>query len=78
MSDTKTIPEHIDDVQGSQNESLAEGTEPVEENIEKGYWKSPRFIGSCIAIILLANNLFIGYAMPVSISLLLISYTKLT
>lgn len=36
------------------------------EEIDKGYWKSPKFIGSCIAIILLANNLFWGYAVPVS------------
>ena len=37
------------------------------EDIDKGYWKSPKFIGSCIAIILLANNLFWGYAVPVNV-----------
>lgn len=35
------------------------------ENLEKGYWRSFRFIGSCTAIVLLANNLFAGYVMPV-------------
>lgn len=34
--------------------------------VPKGYWYSYRFIGSMTAIVLLANNLFIGYAMPVS------------
>jgi hypothetical protein len=41
------------------------------EEIDKGYWKSPKFLGSCIAIILLANNLFWGYAVPVSIYLMI-------
>ncbi|CAK7204997.1 hypothetical protein SEUCBS139899_007760 [Sporothrix eucalyptigena] len=32
-----------------------------------GYWTSFRFLGSVVAIVLLANNLFIGYSMPASI-----------
>ncbi|CAK7224030.1 hypothetical protein SBRCBS47491_005410 [Sporothrix bragantina] len=32
-----------------------------------GYWTSFRFIGSVIAIVLLGNNLFIGYSMPANI-----------
>ena len=30
-----------------------------------GYWKTPRFIGSLLAIVLMGNSLFCGYAMPV-------------
>jgi hypothetical protein len=40
----------------------------AEETVPRSYWYSPGFLGSCLAIILLGNNLFIGYAMPVSIS----------
>lgn len=36
--------------------------------VPAGYWYSPRFIGSTVAIVLLANNLFIGYAMPVRLN----------
>lgn len=36
--------------------------------VPKGYWYSYRFIGSMIGIVLLANNLFIGYSMPVSMN----------
>ncbi|KAF9887642.1 hypothetical protein FE257_009735 [Aspergillus nanangensis] len=32
-----------------------------------GYWKSYRLLGSLLAIVLLGNNLFIGYSMPVNI-----------
>lgn len=31
----------------------------------KGYWGSWRLIGAFAAIVLMANSLFIGYAMPV-------------
>jgi len=30
-----------------------------------GYWKSTRLLGSLLAIVLMANSLFVGYAMPV-------------
>ena len=33
----------------------------------QGYWKTYRFLGSLIAIALMANSLFIGYAMPVNV-----------
>lgn len=33
-----------------------------------GYWKSYRFLGSLLAICLMANSLFVGYAMPVRVS----------
>lgn len=33
----------------------------------KGYWASPRLIGSVAATLLLANSAFISYAMPVSV-----------
>ncbi len=32
----------------------------------KGYWASWRLVGSMIAIALMGNSLFVGYAMPVS------------
>lgn len=35
-------------------------------SVPPGYWFSYQFIGSAVAIVLLANSLFIGYAMPVS------------
>ncbi len=34
-------------------------------DVPRGYWTSFRFLGSVAAIVLLANNLFIGYSMPV-------------
>ena len=37
-----------------------------DSGVPPGYWKSYRFIGSMGAIILLANNTFIAYSMPVS------------
>ncbi|KIW93878.1 uncharacterized protein Z519_05193 [Cladophialophora bantiana CBS 173.52] len=33
----------------------------------RGYWASPRLLGSILASFLLANSIYIGYAMPVSI-----------
>jgi hypothetical protein len=32
----------------------------------KGYWASWRLVGSMLAIALMGNSLFVGYAMPVS------------
>ena len=32
----------------------------------QGYWASWRLIGSMLAIALMGNSLFVGYAMPVS------------
>ena len=37
-----------------------------EQVIWKGYWTSTQFMGSALAIILLGNTLFFGYAVPVS------------
>jgi hypothetical protein len=34
-------------------------------DVPSGYWRSYRFLGSLLAIVLLANGLFIGYVMPV-------------
>jgi hypothetical protein len=36
-------------------------------DVPSGYWRSYRFIGSLLAIVLLANGLFIGYVMPVGL-----------
>ncbi|CAK7200619.1 hypothetical protein SEUCBS139899_003317 [Sporothrix eucalyptigena] len=37
------------------------------EELDPGYWRSPRFLGSILAIALLANSLFVGYSMPINI-----------
>jgi hypothetical protein len=72
MADTKEHVQYVDHVEnsGSQDTSSPVDAKSTTMNdaeaIETAYWKSPKFIGSCIAIILLANNLFLGYAIPVS------------
>lgn len=38
-----------------------------DSEVPPGYWTSFEFLGSCVAIVLLANCLFIGYLMPVRI-----------
>lgn len=43
------------------------GHDENETGVPKGYWYSFRFLGSLVAIILLANGLFIGYAMAVNV-----------
>lgn len=56
----------LEDVASNQpDHATAHGVEL--EQIQDGYWKSPRFIGSCIAIIFQANSLFFGYAVPASL-----------
>lgn len=37
------------------------------EELDPGYWRSTRFLGSILAIALLANSLFVGYSMPINI-----------
>jgi len=37
------------------------------DEVPSGYWLSFKFLGTVLAIILLANSLFIGYVMPVNI-----------
>jgi hypothetical protein len=37
------------------------------DNLSSSYWRSPKFIGSCIATILAGNNLYFGYAIPVNL-----------
>ncbi|KIW04526.1 uncharacterized protein PV09_04280 [Verruconis gallopava] len=65
-SDLKSQTEFHDHVVLSEEEAPnLVGT--AAEEIQKGYWKSPKFLGSCLAIILLANNLFWGYAVPVNV-----------
>jgi hypothetical protein len=46
-------------------------------DVPSGYWSSYRFIGSLLAIVLLANGLFIGYVMPVSLQIINIGETPL-
>jgi hypothetical protein len=66
MGDTDT--RHVDDV--AAQEKQREGpnaTGARTEDIDAKYWLSSRFIGSCLAIIFVANSLFFGYAIPVNI-----------
>jgi hypothetical protein len=78
MTDKVTIqdpPEtrHVDDIayhekeyQGHQERHIANITGVDSDAIDKSYWFSPRFLGSCAAIVFVANSLFFGYAVPVS------------
>ena len=69
--ESKSAAEYHDDaVAMEDNKENGNGLRAVgthSSEIDAGYWKSPKFIGSCIAIILLANNLFWGYAVPVNV-----------
>jgi hypothetical protein len=51
--------DYVDDL----NQSPAVHTDLNE--VPSGYWRSYQFLGTVVAIILLANSLFIGYVMPV-------------
>lgn len=62
---------HLDDVMSNlehhNNERhIANITGVDSDRIDKSYWFSPRFLGSCAAIVFVANSLFFGYAIPVS------------
>jgi hypothetical protein len=63
MEAEKNIP-------AEQNEVLSGDSSVADDDfgVPKGYWTSYRFLGSMSAILLLANNDFIAYAMPVSIN----------
>lgn len=45
------------------SDATSAGDQSLSEDV--GYWYSLRFIGTLLGIMLLANSLFIGYAMPV-------------
>lgn len=60
MADFKEAAEHTDRVE---EHPMVIGADT--EDIDKRYWLSPKFLGSCVAIILLGNGLFFGYAVPV-------------
>lgn len=62
-ADKPTQEEMVEHREGA---SLANSVAEDESGVPPGYWYSYRFLGSLTAIILLANNLFIGYSMPVS------------
>ena len=64
MEDDEQIESRKDDLKASN----AEASEELMHDfvLPPGYWYSWRFIGSVTAIVLLGNNLFIGYLMPVS------------
>ncbi|KIW01131.1 uncharacterized protein PV09_07417 [Verruconis gallopava] len=66
-SETKGHVAHVDEVSSSKHHDGPVNLGLDYENIEKRYWRSPRFLGTCLAIIFMANGLFIGYAIPVNI-----------
>ena len=77
MADKVTIhdpPEthHVDDIdlheKQQQERHIANITGVDSDKIDKSYWFSPRFLGSCAAIVFVANSLFFGYAVPVRLS----------
>ena len=83
MTDEKhyTAHERVEDIDNSHpNSAKQDGTGSLvgvsaneeDSDVPKGYWASYEFLGSCVAIILLANSLFIGYAMPVRLLLSLL------
>lgn len=71
MAEEKDLAVHDGQPQAEHNEDLAVVTGAGDESSPEdgSYWLSFRFIGSLIGIMLLANSLFIGYAMPVRSSL---------
>lgn len=64
----RNLDEKLSQAEIEQREDLSTTTPPEQDDfvVPKGYWYSYRFVGSMAAIVLLANNLFIGYSMPVS------------
>jgi hypothetical protein len=71
MDPTKAQVEKVDDAPSEsddveQTQQVAVGGDDV-DNMATSYWRSPKFIGSCIATILAGNNLYFGYAIPVNI-----------
>lgn len=64
MADEKDLAGHNDQAEHTEVSGITSpGNQPLSENAE--YWFSLQFIGTLLGIMLLANSLFIGYAMPV-------------
>jgi cell division protein FtsX len=68
MDPAKTNVEKVDDALSESDgvQQVQVGGDDV-DNMAASYWRSPKFIGSCIATILAGNNLYFGYAIPVNI-----------
>lgn len=62
LTDSKSAVDQIE----FRGEHSTAPPESGSDDMPAGYWRSFRFIGSILAIILLANGLFIGYVMPVN------------
>lgn len=41
------------------------------EDLPPGYYRSPKFVGSIIGVVLMANSLYLGFVLPVRVSSLL-------
>ena len=68
MDPSKAHVEKVDDAASESDavQQVLAGGDDV-DNMATSYWRSPKFIGSCIATILAGNNLYFGYAIPVNI-----------
>ena len=75
MSETKAIDaptmvreKDVDHLEEVDSQDSGEHRNVVGHDAEelKGYWASWRLVDSMLAIALMGNSLFVGYAMPVS------------
>lgn len=64
--------------QSSHQENIPPALDYDHENVRAGYWRSWRFIGSVTAIVLMANSLYFGYILPVSVFLKAVRFLNLT
>jgi len=68
MDPSKAHVEKVDETSSvSEHNSTQEAIGEDINNLSSSYWRSPKFIGSCIATILAGNNLYFGYAIPVNL-----------
>ncbi|KAF4470300.1 siderophore iron transporter [Fusarium albosuccineum] len=56
-----------EDVEHCEEQLNVAPEDKIDFTVPRGYWYSYRFVGSMLAIMLLANNLFIGYSMPANV-----------
>jgi hypothetical protein len=67
--ESKSQVERVNDASSDSTESPAQHPIIGDDvgNLAASYWRSPKFIGSCVATILAGNNLYFGYAIPVNL-----------
>lgn len=68
MDPSKTHVEKVDEAASDTvHDAVQQDYGEDAANLSAKYWRSPKFIGSCIATILAGNNLYFGYAIPVNL-----------